>query len=294
MAESHIENVSDTARWVAMYRAIETDRRDALFRDPYARRLAAERGERIARTLPGFRGGVWPMVTRTCVIDEMIVRAVERDGADTVVNLAAGLDARPWRMALPRSLRWYDVDLPGILGYKVEALRGETLACVYVPVALDLTLARERRALFARIGAGSRHALVLSEGLLVYLADEEVSSLAADLHAVPSFRWWILDLISRRLLPMLQKRWGSSLESAPLRFAPPEGTRFFEKSGWREDEFRSTFEEAQRLKRAPRAAWLWRLLSRFAPPERREAVRRMGGIVRMRRIDEQGAFRATG
>jgi methyltransferase (TIGR00027 family) len=284
MAESHIENVSDTARWVAMYRAIETDRRDALFRDPYARRLAAERGERIARTLPGFRGGVWPMVTRTCIFDEMILRAVERDGADTVVNLAAGLDARPWRMALPRALRWYDVDLPGILGYKVEALRGETLACVYEPVALDLTLPRERRALFERIGERSRNALVLSEGLLVYLADDEVSSLAADLHTVSSLRWWILDLISPRLLPMLQKRWGSSLESAPLRFAPAEGTRFFETSGWREDEFRSTFEEAQRLKRAPPTAWLWRLLSRFAPPERREAVRRMGGIVRMRRI----------
>src|SRR5262250_1543232 len=108
---SALEHVSDTARWVALYRAIESEREDARFRDPFARRLAGPRGEEIARTLPGFRSGLWPMVTRTC--------------ADTVVNLAAGLDARPWRMALPSSLRWFDVDLPGILGYKVGALREE-------------------------------------------------------------------------------------------------------------------------------------------------------------------------
>jgi len=287
VALSRIENISDTARWVALYRAIETDRRDAHFRDPYARRLAGQRGQEIARTLPGFRSGLWPMVTRTCVFDELLLRTVERDGADTVVNLAAGLDARPWRMALPRGLRWFDVDLPEILGYKVKALAGEATACAYEPIALDLTRGNERRALFARIGADSKAALILSEGLLVYLADEEVSALASDLHAVASFRWWVFDLASPRLLRMLQRRWGSSLGSAqaPLRFAPSNGTRFFERSGWREDEFRSMFEEARRLKRAPRRFGIWSLLSRFASPEKREAIRRMSGIVRMLRVD---------
>src|SRR5256885_6123414 len=33
-------------------------------------------------------------------------------GTDMVVNLAAGLDARPYRMALPASLQWIEVDLP--------------------------------------------------------------------------------------------------------------------------------------------------------------------------------------
>ena len=42
-----IENVSDTALWVAIYRAIETDRPDAHFRDPLARRLAGDRGAAI-------------------------------------------------------------------------------------------------------------------------------------------------------------------------------------------------------------------------------------------------------
>jgi O-methyltransferase involved in polyketide biosynthesis len=39
-----IASISDTARWVAIYRAMEFERPDALFHDPYARRLAGERG----------------------------------------------------------------------------------------------------------------------------------------------------------------------------------------------------------------------------------------------------------
>jgi len=50
-----ISNVSDTARWVAVYRAWETARPDALFRDPYAERLAGERGKQIVAQLPMSR-----------------------------------------------------------------------------------------------------------------------------------------------------------------------------------------------------------------------------------------------
>jgi len=40
-----------------------------------------------------------------------------------VVNLAAGLDARPYRMSLPASLQWIEVDLPEILAYKEKISR---------------------------------------------------------------------------------------------------------------------------------------------------------------------------
>ena len=50
---SPIRNVSDTARWVAIYRAMESERPDALFHDPFARRLGGERGEAIAKAMGG-------------------------------------------------------------------------------------------------------------------------------------------------------------------------------------------------------------------------------------------------
>jgi len=60
-----IRNVSDTALWVAAYRALESERPDALFHDPYARELAGERGWRILEGLPKARRTDWPMVVRT-------------------------------------------------------------------------------------------------------------------------------------------------------------------------------------------------------------------------------------
>src|SRR2546427_2139072 len=97
--ESQIRNISDTARWVAVYRARETDRPNAVFRDPFARRLAGERGEQIAQAMPFDNRSGWPFVARTYLFDELIAQGV-REGVDMVLNLAAGLDARPYRMDL--------------------------------------------------------------------------------------------------------------------------------------------------------------------------------------------------
>jgi methyltransferase (TIGR00027 family) len=138
MTEPLIQNISDTALWVAVYRANETDRPDALFRDPFARRLAGTRGEQIAAKM-GFSGrDSWPFVARTWAFDNLISEQI-RAGADMVVNLAAGLDTRPYRMTLPSSLKWIEVDLPAILDYKAGILAQAKPACSLERVSLDLT-----------------------------------------------------------------------------------------------------------------------------------------------------------
>ncbi len=281
-----IEHISDTARWVAVYRAMETERPDAIFRDPYARALAGDRGEEIVRSMKRGRATAWAMIVRTAVFDEIIRTAIAERGVTTVINLAAGLDARPWRMELPPALRWVDVDLPDILRYKTDALRGETPRCVYEPVAADLTDAAVRSALLARLGAESRKALVVTEGLLIYLTAEQVGDLARDLHAQPSFAYWLIDLASPWLLTYMQKSWGKNVErgNAPFRFAPAEGTKFFEPRGWREIEFRSSIEEARRLKREMTLMWVWRILGMLNSKKRREEMKRVSGSVLLERV----------
>lgn len=275
-----ITSVSDTARWVAVYRAMESERPDAVFRDPYARRLAGERGERIVRSLKRGRHAAWSMIVRTAVLDEIIVERV-RAGADTVLNLAAGLDARPWRLDLPASLRWVDADLPGILEHKVEALRGEMPRCQYEAVPADLRDDAARRALLGRVVAGSREALVVSEGLLVYLEPDAVAALARDLRAARVVRWWAFDLASPMLLNWMRRSWGREADGgdASFHFAPEEGPAFFEPLGWRVASYRSNMDEARRLRREMPGAWLMRLLLRFQSAARREEVRRMAGVV---------------
>ncbi len=286
MGEGPIQSISDTARWVAVYRAMESERPDALFRDPWARRLAGEPGEAMVREMPHGLRSAWAMIVRTQVLDEMILRAV-REGADTVLNLAAGLDTRPYRLPLPPALRWIEVDLPGLLAHKEAELAGERRDCSLERVPLDLADAHARRAFFRRVRAGSKKTLVVSEGLLVYLEREAVASLAADLQAQPVFRTWLFDLVSPWLLRRVQRSWGRTLAEGgvAMRFAPPEGTGFFEPYGWAAAEVRSMLEEGGRLGRAVPMSPLVRLIARLMTRRQREALRNMATIVRMERAE---------
>ena len=249
--EPLIRNISDTARWVAVYRARETDRPDAVFRDPFARRLAGERGEQIANSMPLGRDNDWSMVTRTYLIDQFVTDQI-RQGVDMVVNLAAGLDSRPYRLHLPPTLRWVEVDLPEILDYKENILRDERPVCALERFRLDLSNLQARRELFAQLGRQARKALVITEGLIIYLTADAVAALAQDLAAPPSFHSWILDIASPGLLRMLQKRMAAQLnQAAPFKFAPDEGPDFFLRYGWKPADVRSLLKNAARLKRLP-------------------------------------------
>lgn len=280
-----IEHISDTARWVAVYRAMETARPDAIFRDPFAERLAGERGEQIVSELKRGRSLAWPMIVRTAVFDELILDRITNGGVDTIINLAAGLDTRPWRLSLPASLRWFDVDLPAITEYKATAMRGERTSCNYEAIAVDLTDAQARTELFARLDAAASSTLVVTEGLLIYLTPEQVGTLARDIGGIRTARWWLIDLANPQLLKIMNRHWGSAVAagSAPFQFAPAEGTGFFNKFGWRELVFRSGLEESHRLHREMRMAPLWRLLARLSPPAKREVFRRMSGYVMLER-----------
>ena len=280
-----IEHISDTARWVAVYRAMESERKDAIFRDPFAAKLAGARGEEIVEGMKRGRAMAWAMIVRTAVFDEIILEKVKGGGVDIVLNLAAGLDARPWRLSLPATLRWIDVDLPDILQYKTERLSDAKPACRYEAIPADLTDSHKRQALFAQIGSQAQRALIVTEGLLIYLMPEQVSALARDLHEPPAFRWWLMDIASPRLLEIMKKYWGPSMQmaNAPFQFAPAEGTLFFRPFGWEEAEFYSAVVEARRLHREMRGMWLMRLLMRFYSEARRIEARRMSGYALLER-----------
>lgn len=286
MSETNpIRNVSDTALWVAIYRAMESERSDALFRDPYARRLGGARGEAIVKAMPKGRSMAWPLIVRTAVMDEIVLRCVQ-SGAKTVLNLAAGLDARPYRLDLPRDLQWLHVDMPEMVAYFRSHMSGETPRCEIDFLAADLRDTDARRAVLAR-AARNGPTLVITEGLLIYLDSDDVAGLARDLREVAQARWWTADLATPALLRYVAKDWGRTVQqgNAPFRFAPREGSTFFVRYGWRETEFHSTWDEAWRLDRKPAHAWLWRALSWVTPRRKVEAARRMSSIVLLQADD---------
>jgi len=248
--EPLIQNISDTAKWVAVFRAEESERPDAIFRDPFARQLAGEKGEQIANAIEFSKKNSWSFVARTFSFDEFIRKHVEQ-GFDMVINLAAGLDTRPYRMELPASLKWVEVDLPGIMNYKETILALEKPKCLLEKIQLDLSDRKARTELFKQLGNKSKKALIVSEGLIGYLDEEEAGALAQGLSSQKSFRRWVFDLMSPGLLELATKEMGSFLKeaNAPLKFAPEEGEGFFLRYGWKNLESKSLLKTAATLNR---------------------------------------------
>ena len=254
MAKSgrNIDNVSDTARWVARYRAIESGRPDAIFKDPFAERLAGEKGKAIVAHSPRQTRNGWPVVARTKAIDDMVLASLA-DGCDCVVNLAAGLDTRPYRLPLPPSLRWIEADLPAMIDEKARLLANETPSCELVPAKVDLSDASERASFLTTAIDGRQRVLVISEGLLMYLNEDTVRSLARDLDR-PAVAWWVFDTISPLVREGVMKAMPDDLSNAPMLFSPPNGVAFFEALGWKTLEARSALHDARRLRRLPTLA----------------------------------------
>lgn len=251
-APAAVRNISDTALWAAHFRAEETRRPDAMFRDPYAEKLGAQQGKEIARTLPEGQSHAWAWVARTYLFDQIIQKEIA-EGADLIVNCAAGLDARPYRMQLPANLHWIEADLPEILAYKSERLAGDKPTCELERIAVNLADLNARREFLASMANRGKHGVVLTEGLLIYLAPEEVAQLARDLAGIASLQRWILDMHSPRLLAMMQRRTGKALEQAgaAFKFGPAEGPDFFVPNGWKPVQVESLLHTATRFRRPP-------------------------------------------
>jgi len=168
-----------------------------------------------------------------------------------IINLAAGLDARPYRMEWPSFLRWVEVDLPGIIAEKEKILSDEKPNCKLERVRLDLSDRKARFELFKKLNKKTGKALIVSEGLMIYLTSEDAASLASDLSAQDNFRRWLFDMVSPALLVMAQEKMGSALEGshAEFQFAPEEGEAFFLRYGWRNLESKSKLKTAATLHR---------------------------------------------
>lgn len=241
-----------------MHRATESARPDALFSDPLAERLAGDHGRAIVDNVPRSTRNGWWLVARTKVIDDAIADAIAQ-GCDRVLNLAAGLDTRPYRLDLPSDFTWVEADLPKLLAEKTQALSDQVPRCRLTRAAVDLADAAAREAFLNEALDGATKALVLTEGLLMYLHDSDVSALSAAIQR-PEVTWWMLDFAGPGLKKMMNKKMAGMLQNAPFKFAPENGLAYFENLGWRTVDVEALYLAARRLHRLPTLmrpfAWL--------------------------------------
>jgi methyltransferase (TIGR00027 family) len=280
--DSSVTHVTDTAFWVAHFRAKESQLAAPAFHDPLASLLCGNRGRQIARSIPRAAMVEWGVLVRTSAIDRLIYEALQ-SGVDTVLNLGAGLDTRPYRMKLPATLRWIEMDFPNIVELKDTQLVNYKPVCELERVGVDLLDHRYRNTLLARYGMTSKNTLVITEGVLPYFSVHDAATLAEELAAFPSIRFWIQDFdnAGRRGSP---RGWDAKLKAAPFLFKVKDWFEFFEKYAWRSSHVITSLEESQRINRPYPLDFPFGLILRALPKAMRQKILSLSGAVLMQSV----------
>ncbi len=166
-----------TSRWVAAARARESTRPDALFTDPLAATLAGEEGwalldEMETLGVPGGSTDSPHFAIRTRFFDDALLAAATA-GTRQIVALAAGMDARAFRLPWPDGTTVFEVERPDVLRYKDEVLDGVHATPRARRVSVQADLRDDWTSALRRAGHDSmRPTAFLVEGLLAYLPDE--------------------------------------------------------------------------------------------------------------------------
>ena len=143
-----------------------------------------------------------------------------------------------------------EADLPQLLKEKTALLADQTPHCRLTRTAVDLSDARARGDFLNEALTGVTKALVLTEGLSMYLEDRDIAALSESFTR-PEIAWWMLDFAFPGLRNMINKQMADLGQNAPFKFAPDNGLAFFEDLGWRVVEAESQFVAAHRFRRLP-------------------------------------------
>lgn len=168
-----LDVVQETMLITAWARAVESQRHDAIVRDPHAERLV----DAIDYDFGRFRGA-WKsqvgVAVRTRLLDDLTRRFLDETPDAVVVNVGAGLDTRFSRVD-NGAARWIDLDMPDAIDFRRTLLSEERRNTFVAGSVLDGAWIERVRALDAR------RVLIIAEGVLMFLPRVRVQRLVHEL-----------------------------------------------------------------------------------------------------------------
>jgi methyltransferase (TIGR00027 family) len=227
--------VAGTGLLVAAIRAKESTREDRLFTDPYADKLAGDTGRALLEAAIADAGerSTIQIVVRTRFWDEALLRAAAV--ASQVVILAAGMDARAYRLEWPAGTTVYELDQRAVIAAKNDLLAADEPRCRRVAIGVDLT--DDWPVALTDAGFDSTAPTVwLIEGLLQYLDEREVWTLFDRVNELSAPRSTVCyDVVGKSLLesatmaPLLKSM---AEHGSPWLFGTDDPGELAERHGW--------------------------------------------------------------
>jgi len=238
--------LAQTAVATAVSRAAESRRSDRLFDDSLAERFVAAAGRGAAlpgqvSRQPGMIDDFWSWFAHFAPVRirffDDCVRTACADGCRQVVILAAGLDARAFRLPWPDGVRLYELDQPDLLTFKnaVVGAEGATPRCTRVTVEADLR--QDWAAPLRQAGFRPEEPTFwLAEGLLAYLSVAERDQLldTVDTLSAPGSTF-ALEYVSKPAVDLVMRLVGDSQAFAFALWqpgSPEDPVSWFGRRGW--------------------------------------------------------------
>lgn len=238
-----MSGVGLTSRWVAASRALESESPDPLYQDPFARALAGDAGFEMLHAMravggvPGFTGPDPYLTIRTKFLDDALVEAVRNLGLTQVVMLAAGMDARAFRLSWPRPVTVFEVDRDDVFEHKEQVLEklGAEASCDRRVVRQDLAWPWRAALVLAGFDP-SQPAAFLAEGLLYYLDEREANALFDTIREVAAPGSWLgIDAVNPEVLTSpFMANYVDKLRDlgCPWKFCLSDPETYLEGHGW--------------------------------------------------------------
>ncbi len=212
-----------TSLLIAAERAIETERENALFKDPYARKLAGEEAflalDPKKNIITKQKGRPYIPV-RTRFFDDFLIRSASQ--CNQIIILGAGMDTRAFRLNLPENTHIYEIDQPEVLDYKNTILQNVSPNNNCHSIKADLRFPWIHLLLESGY-CQDQPSIWLLEGLLYYLTEIEVNQLLKTISDVSAKNSYIAaDLVNRKSLEgdtKIRQHWCSGFDEPETLFA---------------------------------------------------------------------------
>lgn len=251
--------VSRTAFYCCVIRADDAAGPDPICGDTFAARFVDDGIRRDLAPATRLRSPAVSNVARHRMVDDLVREALASDPHCRVILIGAGFDTRAYRLG---GGRYVEIDDPSLLTFKEQRLPAAEAPnpIERIPVSFQSESAEQY---LSRL-AGNDHALVILEGVSMYLTDDALRQLAAALMRHLPNGTLVCDLMSAAFA----RRFGGALRKAFTSLGATFGNQsaqpseIFVRAGMTPVSHRSIPGHASELGRLPIPRWVLNTLLR--------------------------------